>query len=177
MFRGLPPGLLGRLAGVTGALAAAAFGSPPAFAAEKRDERRPMPPLARASPNHSEVPVSACRLRRLALMLPAAGGTAFGAAELRRALASEEEGEPNRGLRGNRDRALFDDLPVVNETVVCPSLFWLALPAATLAFQSGSFRRVVSCQKMTQGIGLGMGDFEALAAGGQTAPPQLHHVP
>ena len=35
--------------------------------------------------------------------------------------------------------------------------FWPALPAPALSCQSGSSRRVVSCQKMTQGIGLGMG--------------------
>ena len=177
MCRWLPPGLLGRIAGATGALAVAAFGSQPAFAAEQaRDANRPMPPLARASPNHPQLPVSACRLWQLALMLHAAGVGAFGTQGLLGARATARRAD-NRGLRGDLDRRLLGAVPVVNQNVVCPPpcFFWPALPAPALSCQSGSSRRVVSCQKMTQGIGLGMG--EALAAGGRTAPPQLHHVP
>ena len=117
-----------------------------------------MPPLARASPNHPELPVSACRLWQLALMLHAAGVAAFGAPELRRALATEHGVVPNRGVRGDLDRNLLGALPSVNQTNVCPPpFFWLALPAAALACQSASSRRVVSCQKTTRGFGLGRG--------------------
>jgi len=98
-------------------------------------------------------------------MLQAAGVDAFDTRDFRQALAAEHTAQTNRGNRGNPDRVLLGALPVVNQTYVCPPLFFsLALPAAALACQSGSSRRVVSCQKMTRGFGLGMG--EPLAAGG-----------
>ena len=105
-----------------------------------------------------ELPVSACRLWQLALMLHAAGVGAFGLQGLLGARATALSAD-NCGLRGDLDRHLFGAVPVVNQNVVCPPpcFFWPALPAPALSCQSGSSRRVVSCQKMTQGIGLGMG--------------------
>ena len=58
-----------------------------------------------------------CRLRLLALMLPAAGVTA---AQFRLARNLADEQTENRGDRGNRQRNVFGPLPGVRETAVCP---------------------------------------------------------
>ena len=66
-----------------------------------------------------ELPVSACRLWQLALMLHAAGVGAFGTQGLHGARATARSAD-NRGLRGDLDRRLFGAVPVVNQNVVCP---------------------------------------------------------
>ena len=162
-----------RLAGVTGALAAAASFSPTVFAAEKpRDERRPMPHLGGASPNHPELPVSACRLWQLALMLHAAGVGAFGTRALQGTLATEH-GRDNRGLRGNLARDLLGELPLVNQTIVCPPPFFLAgFAGCRSRMPVGLFP---SCGFMLENdAGFRPREGEPLAAGGSAAPPQLH---
>ena len=81
-------------------------------------------------------------------------------ADRRRAADLLARGHADAERRGAENRpGTLGPRPALNTAEVRQSRFsWLALPAAALACQSGSSRRVVSCQKTSRGFGLGRGN-------------------
>ena len=123
--------------------------------------------------SYPELPVSACQLWQLALMLQAAGVDAFDTRDFRQALAAEHTAQPNNGNRGNPDRGLLGALPVVNQTNVCPPPFFLAgFAGCRSRLPVGLFPSFGLMSENDAGFRPREG--EALAAGGSAAPPQVH---